>query len=402
MTDTARTSRTARGRALSAALALALALPLAGATAAVAAPAAPDRPAAEAATTRPELPRPTGAFAVGRDTLHLVDTGRRDLWDPSKPRELMTSLYYPARGHGGHATRYTSEKAARAMLAHYQLDVPAAAYSATRTHARTGAPTAPGRFPLVVLSPGFTAPRSTLTHLAEDLASRGYVVATVDHAHEAAGAEFDKGRVPPCVGCDPDSGVPGARITANRAKDLSFVLDHLVGNRPAEPGEDREATWRHARMIDRGRVGAGGHSIGGAASAALMNTDRRVRAGANMDGGFQILPDGLRRPFLMLGTETTTKPDGPYNWRDAWARLDGWKRWLTVAGSGHFTFTDAPVVLEQLGADEDPDATISGRRAEQITRAYVGAFYDRHLRGVDRPILDGPTPAHPEVGFHQP
>ncbi|GHE55277.1 lipase [Streptomyces longispororuber] len=391
------TRHAARGRALATVLALALALPLAGAPTAFAAPSPDGGPTAEAPATRPELPRPTGPYAVGRDTLHLVDTGRPDLWVPDRPRELMASVYYPARGQGGRSTAYTSTEAARAMLAQHGLDVSPDAYASTRTHARTGAVAARGRFPLVLLSPGFGAPRSTLTHLAEDLASRGYVVATVDHAHEAAGAEFEGGRIPPCVGCDPDADVPGDRITANRAQDLSYVLDRLVGGRTGK------AAWARSGMIDRKRVGAGGHSIGGAATAALMNTDRRVRAGMNMDGGMRIPPDGLRgRPFLLLGTRLTTTPGGPYGWDAAWPLLDGWKRWLTVAGSGHFTFTDAPVVLHQLGADEDPEATLSGRRAAEITRAYIGAFFDRHLRGTDSPLLDGPAPAHPEVTFHRP
>jgi hypothetical protein len=32
----------------------------------------------------------------------------------------------------------------------------------------------------------------------------------------------------------------------------------------------------------------------------------------------------------------------------------------------------------------------------------VTAFFDLHLRGIPRPLLDGPTPAHPEVQFHRP
>ena len=52
----------------------------------------------------------------------------------------------------------------------------------TRTHARESARPRPGRYPLVVLSPGFTLHRHTQTGLAEDLASRGYAVASIDHA----------------------------------------------------------------------------------------------------------------------------------------------------------------------------------------------------------------------------
>ncbi|QIP85507.1 hypothetical protein GLX30_17340 [Streptomyces sp. Tu 2975] len=62
--------------------------------------------------------------------------------------------------------------------------VPAATVSGVRTHACVDARPASGRFPLVLLSPGFSMPRSTLTALANDLASRGYVVAAVDHAHD--------------------------------------------------------------------------------------------------------------------------------------------------------------------------------------------------------------------------
>ncbi|GHC63895.1 alpha/beta hydrolase family protein [Streptomyces flavofungini] len=418
------TRSTPRGRAVATLLALALAVPLlatasaqaAPATDTTSAPAAPTSTAApassaapgpEAPAIRPELPRPTGPFTVGRDTLHLVDKSRKDPWVPSAgARELMLSMYYPARGTGGRPTAYTSEKAARALLEYNELDerIPAADYSSTRTYARTGAHPAKGRFPLVVLSPGFTAPRSTLTHLAEDLASRGYVVATVDHAYEAAGAEFSGGRVLPCVGCVDGGGDSGPRITAGRAEDLSYVLDRLVGGKAgtaAKADGSREASWRHAGMIDGRRIGMGGHSIGGAATAALMDTDPRVRAGVNMDGGFHARPDSVDRPFLLLGTTTTVQADDPYDWGNAWPHLRGWKRWLTVTGSGHFTFTDTPVVFGQLGM-VDPQVPISGQRSEQITRAYVAAFYDQHLRGIEQPLLDGPTPAHPEVGFHRP
>lgn len=36
------------------------------------------------------------------------------------------------------------------------------------------------------------------------------------------------------------------------------------------------------------------------------------------------------------------------------------------------------------------------------TRTYVAAFFDLYLRGVAEPLLNGPTSAYPEVGFHTP
>ncbi|MDV6289406.1 hypothetical protein R2F25_21240 [Streptomyces sp. UP1A-1] len=130
----------------------------------------------------------------------------------------------------------------------------------------------------MLLSPGFGMPRATLTSLADDLAARGYVVAAVDHAHESVGTEFPGGRVPPCVACEEvDPGPEQAAVVRGRAADLSFVIDELTDGR-------RAASL--SRMIDSRRIAAAGHSMGGAAAAATMAVDRRVRAGVDLDGNF--------------------------------------------------------------------------------------------------------------------
>ncbi|MEU5416285.1 alpha/beta hydrolase family protein [Streptomyces clavifer] len=365
-------------------------------------PGPPATPAASAAAL--ELPRPTGPYAVGAEVLHLTDHTRTDPWVPaSGDRELMVSMHYPARPGGGSGPApYMSAEEARLLLAHRGLDgiVPAGVVSSTSTHARTDARAARGRFPLVLLSPGFGTPRTTLTSLAEDLASRGFVVASVDHAYESTGTAFPGGRMLTCAACDAAEAAPDEAaerdvlkaVSTGRADDLTFVLDRLTGPRPA---------WERSRMIDRRRVAAAGHSIGGSAAASTMLADSRVDAGINMDGTFfdPVPRSGIgARPFLMLGTDAGHSPgsaDG--SWDEGWQHLDGWKRWLTVKDSGHFTFTDIPELGEQLGLPVDPAATLSGDRSTRITRDYVAAFLDLHLQGREQPLLDGPAPNHPEV-----
>lgn len=370
------------------------------------APSASD--SASAAATL-ELPRPTGPYAVGAEVLHLTDHARTDPWVPEAgDRELMVSVHYPARAAGGNAAApYMSTEEARLMLAARALDgiVPASVVSSTTTHARTGAPAARGRFPLVLLSPGFGTPRATLTSLAEDLASRGYVVASVDHAYESTGTAFPGGRVLTCAACDAAEAAPNdaaerevlRTVSTGRAADLSFVLDRLTGAHPA---------WKNARMIDRHRVAAAGHSIGGSAAASAMLADPRFDAGVDMDGSFfePVPRSGIgNRPFLMLGTDAGHHPGSlDASWDEGWRHLDGWKRWLTVKDAGHFTFTDFPELSEQLGLPVDPEAALSGARSTRITRDYVAAFLDRHLRDLPRPLLDGPTPGNPEVVFQRP
>ncbi|WP_049573382.1 alpha/beta hydrolase family protein [Nonomuraea sp. SBT364] len=370
-------------------LALAVAMPL--------------TPSPAAADVRPAIPRPTGAYEVGRDTLHLVDGERRDPWVPSSgARQLMVSMYYPARG-GGEPAPYMSVDEARLLLKGQNLDKRFAPelLAGTGTNARAGARRAGGRHPLVVLSPGFTLNRATLTSLAEELASRGYVVALVDHAYESFGTTFPGGRTLTCVACDTVEKAGSAaaekellaKAAAGRAADISFVIDRLTGS----------PVWK--RSIDPRRIGAAGHSLGGNAAASVMAADRRVRAGVNMDGTFfaPVPKRGLgKRPFLMLGTRSGHSPGSEdTSWPRDFERLDGWKRWLTVADSGHFTFIDLPILGGQVGMT-DPSAPLSGKRSGEITRSYVGAFFDQHLRGKHQPLLDGPSPANPEVTFQNP
>ncbi|MGV9269103.1 alpha/beta hydrolase family protein [Kitasatospora sp. NPDC003701] len=373
---------------------LVLAVPGASAAPAAAAPAG--------GSVRIELPPPTGDLAVGRDTLHLVDRHRKDPWVPTEDRELMLSLYYPALARTGTPAPYMSVPEAKALLTDRgQLGeyVTPERVAAVRTHSRVGAvPRAtPAGYPLIVLSPGFTMPRASLTVLAEDLASRGYVVAAVDHAYESDGTVFPGGRLLTCTACEevrPDGSV--RRVSDGRARDIPFVLDRLTGPRSA---------WRYSALIDSRHIGMAGHSIGGAASSATMAVDPRVDAGVNLDGTFFTpVPEGGLggRPFLMLaGDPALLPPDFPdTSWEDTWSRLDGWKRWLTVTGAGHPTFTDWPVLGDAAGYPH-PETPLSGTRSQQITRAYVGAFFDLHLRGLPAPRLDGPTAADPEVLFHR-
>ncbi|WP_263169291.1 alpha/beta hydrolase family protein [Streptomyces sp. SCSIO ZS0520] len=378
-------------------------------------PAAAQGEAHAGAQERLRLPRPTGPFRVGAETLHLTDHSRRDPWVPEAgDRELMVSLSYPARSGGaGRERPYLTGEEAR-LLVEFQgrPGVDPARVAATRTHARTGARPAPGRFPLVLLSPGFTLPRATLTSLAEDLASRGYVVAAIDHAYESSGTAFPGGRTLTCVACertDPETGdTPLAAVAEGRAADFSFVLDQLTGPRGAagaRTGGGDPALRPYTRLIDRERTAAAGHSIGGNASSAVMAADERVGAGVNMDGTFfaPVPAAGLGgRPFLMLGADAHHGPGGgDASWDTGWAALDGYKRWLTVTGTGHMSFTDLPVLGDQLGL-EDPGAPLPGARSAEVTRDYLAAFLTLHLKSVPQPLLDGPTPQNPEVRFHRP
>ncbi|WP_424184783.1 hypothetical protein ACOBQX_23210 [Actinokineospora sp. G85] len=92
--------------------------------------------------------------------------------------------------------------------------LPGPELAATRVWSREDALPLPGRRPLVLLSPGFGTPRQTLTGLAEDLASNGYVVAAVDHAYESLATRFPEACWPAWPATCSRKSVPAASATA--------------------------------------------------------------------------------------------------------------------------------------------------------------------------------------------
>jgi len=364
----------------------------------------------------PGLPEPTGPYPAGTTSVWLRDTARPDPWvAEAGARELMVSLWYPASSPDGRRARYMTPAESRLQLTSRDITgIPSDALSTVRTNAAVDAtPAGPRRgLPLVVLSPGFTNSRSTLTALAEDLASHGYVVAGIDHTYESFATAFPDGRVTTGLAREARRGQGfWEKVTAGRAADVGFVLGELTGELTgAHPA------WPGATLIDPSRMAMAGHSAGGAAAISAMLADSRIRAGIDMDGATHAtIPDGgLSRPFLFLGKQSNytpgsgiiASPDGKHvkgsviTWERDWKLLTGWKRWLVVAGAEHASFTDLALLADQIGIDIG--AGISGARSLDITRAYVRAFFDLHLRGEPQALLDQPSPRYPEVTFCSP
>ena len=254
-------------------------------------------------------------------------------------------MFYPARQGTGQPARYMSAGEAQGFVAFRVppgFGVTADAVAALQTHAFAGAKAAPGKFPLVVLSPGLENPRATLTALATDLASRGYVVALVGHPYEDSGEQLADGSIAPCLWCS-QSGpgpAPSEQLVAGRGVDVKFVVDQLT----------RGHAWDLSHLIDPLRIGMAGHSVGGAAAAAAMEADPRIRAGVDLDGSFfpAVPAGGLGgRPFMLFGKQSDHAEGDAPDWDQTWADLTGFKRWFAVDGEAHASFTDIAVLARR-------------------------------------------------------
>ncbi|GAU65752.1 putative lipase [Streptomyces sp. NBRC 110611] len=311
----------------------------------------------------------------------------------------MVSLWYPAT----HTSHYP---AARLPVSRQVLP---GGVTLPTTAGHTGAPVdrKAGKLPVLLYSPGLHGNRGQSTALVQDLASRGYLVVTIDHTHDSADVLFPDGRhevntMPP--------GSKSSRTIAIRAADTHFVIDQLAALAQGHNPDVEHKPLPHglSKAVNTHRIGMFGASLGGGSVAAAMHADSRIDAGVNLDGQLfgSSVDKPLDRPFMLFSSEHHNR-DTDRSWARFWKNLHGERLDLKLRGSGHNSFVDnqvyfrqapgafglTPPQLEQILGPIDPDRSI------EVQRTYVAAFFDNHLRHRKSHLLDGPSRHYPEVAF---
>ncbi len=343
---------------------------------------------------RPALPDPGGPERLGTSVFELTDPERTNglPGEDDRGRAISVQVWYPAKAGG------TSERAPylfeagllEAMLSEEYLNISPGTleeWGEMRTHAvEDAAIAAMGRRPLLLFSHGFGVARANYTSIVEDLASRGYIVAVIDHPYLGLMVRSD-GRVLSSTKLpqDEEFSLAGGRVR-DVAADAVWVLNRMLG------GEG--AIGAFARHIDRDRIGMIGHSLGGAAALEICSVDARIRACVNLDGHpfGAIGEEGVDSPFLAIFSRPAPAGDplGPMGIerRDLWHQLiakhDSPAFLLTIDETMHLSFGDLHFVvppdrLQRLGGTIEPnDLSVIVSRA---LREFLARFLD--LEGAE-------------------
>src|ERR1700688_3400696 len=244
------------------------------------------------------VPIPTGPEPVGTRLLRLVDSARPDPYLRSgAKRELLVRFWYPANlMQTCKKADYTSPR-----VWSYFSQLAGVPFPEVITNSCKDAPMAEGAHPVVVFTHGYTATFTDYTFIFEDLASRGYVVASVDHTYEATAVELPGGRLVASVfGSHLGGKLRGddqalSFATSVRLEDLKFVVSELQRL-------SVQANSPFAGKLDVSRIAVAGHSMGGATAFLALEQQSHFRAGIIIDGN---VPDALihetQTPVLILG-----------------------------------------------------------------------------------------------------
>ncbi len=181
---------------------------------------------------RPDAPAlaPYGMFAIGVQTLTAtipdsIDVlGIEDENVPRYDRPLTLEVWYPAElgtVQGGSYTAKLRDGVTEVTL--------------TGRAARDAVPASGAQFPLIVISHGYPGNRYLMSHLGENLASKGYVAVSIDHTDSTYS----------------DQGAFGSTLL-NRPLDQAFVVDHMA-NLDGPLGD----------IVDAENTGVIGYSMGG-------------------------------------------------------------------------------------------------------------------------------------------
>jgi predicted dienelactone hydrolase len=352
------------------------------------------------------LPAPAGRYPVGRMITQWTDNSRQEtLGGSGGPREIAVWMWYPAAPSDAAPTPYMPPQWAQTRQADRGVGLLVfQSVASIHAHAVEDAPLATdGPYPVLIAEPGLGPLIPEYTTLAEDMASRGYVVLGLNPTYSASVTVLN-GQVIPVTdqGTILDNATPaeaqqqGDRLVAIWAADDRFAID--------EAGRlNADATSPFYGKLDMQHIGLWGHSFGGASALEACHLDTRCMAAADLDGTpFGTVPTaGLDKPVLFEWSEPLGRSDPMIVKADQDAAAifatvpEGYQ--VTIKGTRHFNFTDYAAGFNPLMHSFGVIGPINGARGLRIAADYLAAFFDMTLKGQDSLLLHGSSPAYPEV-----
>ncbi len=262
----------------------------------------------------------TGEYRVGAVTYFYTDLDRMETYrDTGKNRTLNVEIYYPEN--------------------------------------------ADGTYPLIIFSHGAFGTKSSNKSLCRELASHGYVVASIDHTYQCLYTKdengravwMDRGYMKEILAEDAHADRRQSyeyyrKWMAVRTGDINFVLDYMLKEAQAR---DAQAVYK---LVDGNRIGVMGHSLGGSAALGIGRMRDDVGAAAALESPFMCDIKGVEGGEFVFEEEAYPIPVLNVYSDSSWSHLGEWPQYkenhrllsdgnktavnVHFKGAGHLALTD--------------------------------------------------------------
>lgn len=344
----------------------------------------------------------SGKYAVGTEMFTLTDHGRKELLGgKDEHRRIPVRVYYPAdraSTAGMERARIFSERKKAALQKAFHI--PRINEEMNAADYYEGAAHAPGeRFPVILFSHGYNSYVEANTYLCIDLASHGYIVASVGHAYEAVENDYEDGSfdlfdkninkmmyTSMIKAIFSQMKLLKKKLSPEEAyaafRDFQEKYTPYIKGRIPEWRSDSLCVLaalkeRYGQWADfSAGVGASGHSLGGASAYDLCQNSGEVVCGINIDGGLFGEYDGMTmtKPFFQIcckeNYNVETKP-----LLDSTAPV----HYAVFTGMKHIGFTDAKFFVK--------NAMMTGKMPPRTMYRHLSdihiRFFDKYLKKLD-------------------
>lgn len=300
----------------------------------------------------------TGDYSYASSTLELTDTSRsEDFKDDGSFRKLSVLVYYP---QGSSIENNTC--------------------------------------PLIVFSHGGISTKTSNLSLYKELASHGYVVASIDHTYHALSTRIDGKRVLIDSGYMKELTTEDSHTDINnsyalfqkwmslRTGDIYFVIDIFT----RASGKEDDSIYS---LIDPESIGVAGHSLGGSSALGVARQRKDIKAVIALESPYMCDITGIDGDEFTWNTEPypcavmniysdtgypLLEADNKYVQNKNYQYNSGSVEYYYIQGSNHYSLTDlvrtSPILCALLGGGYQ-----SGYDNLEFINQKSLAFFDKYL-----------------------
>jgi dienelactone hydrolase len=230
---------------------------------------------------------------------------------------------------------------------------------------------ADGTYPLIVFSHGSFGVRTSNESLYNELASHGYVVASIDHTYQCfVTTDVDGNKTLIDKGYMQEINAQDAHFAKQqsyeyfkkwmgiRKGDISFVVDYILKE------VDKNDAGKVYKLVDKNKIGVMGHSLGGSAALGIGRSRHDVDAVIALESPFMDDIKGVVDNEFVFTDETYPVPVLNVYSDASWSHLSEWTQYeenyallsdkdatafnAYIKGVGHLSLTDLSITSPLL------------------------------------------------------